>query len=50
MIIKISNFNISTTFSLKMMKTPPRNSTHQGFPTTPTLYLNSPKKISFDFI
>jgi hypothetical protein len=32
------------------MKTPPRDSTHQGFPTTPTLHINSPKKISFEFI
>jgi hypothetical protein len=32
------------------MKTPPRNSTHQVFPTIPTLHLNSLKKNSFDFI
>jgi hemolysin-activating ACP:hemolysin acyltransferase len=32
------------------MKTPPRNSIHQGFRTTPTLHLDSPKTFSFDFI
>jgi hypothetical protein len=50
MIICFSNFNISPTFSLTIMKKPPRNSTHQGFPTTPTLHLDSPKKFSFYFI
>lgn len=33
-----------------MMKTPPRDPTHQGFPITPTLHLNSTKNFNFEFI